>query len=122
MGKIADALRANLRTLAQSDARSLRALDQELQAAAAAAVEPPALPGRAAALALIGKGSFDQQTLATLKGLCRQHGIKGYSKWKKAELVQALQDRGVEPPPRPIASFTKKELVALVNQLMELLA
>ena len=30
MGRIAEALRANLRTIAQSDARSLRALDQEL--------------------------------------------------------------------------------------------
>lgn len=121
MGRIADALRENLRTLAQSDARSLRALDQELQAATAATAAPPELPDRAAALALIGKGSFQQQSVATLKSLCRQHGIRGYSKWKKAELAQALEECGVEPPPRPIESFSKKELVALVKQLMALL-
>ena len=122
MGRIADALRENLRTLAQSDARSLRALDQELQAATAATTAaPPELPDRAAALALIGKGSFQQQSVTTLKSLCRQHGIRGYSKWKKAELAQALEDCGVEPPPRPIESFSKKELVALVKQLMALL-
>lgn len=122
MGRIADALRENLRTIAQSDARSLRALDQDLKAAAATIADPPQLPGRAAALALIGKGSFEQQSVATLKALCRQHGIRGYSTWKKAELVRALAQEGVEPPPRPIESFTKPELVALVKQLMALLA
>jgi len=32
MGQIAEALRSNLRALAESDARSLRGLDQELKA------------------------------------------------------------------------------------------
>ena len=32
MGKIAEALRTNLRSLAESDARNLRDLDQELKA------------------------------------------------------------------------------------------
>lgn len=122
MGRIADALRDNLRTIAQSDARSLRALDQELKAATAAASPPPALSGRDGVQALIGKGSFQQQSVATLRGLCRQHGIRGYSKWKKAELARALEDCGVEPPPRPVESFSKTELVALVKQLMALLA
>jgi hypothetical protein len=35
MGKIAEALRANLRSVAASDARALRANDQELKAATA---------------------------------------------------------------------------------------
>ena len=122
MGRIADALRENLRTIAQSDARSLRALDQELKAATAATCPAPALPGRDAVLALIGKGTFQQQSVATLKALCRQHGIKGYSKWKKAELARVLAEHGVEPPPRPVESFSKTELVALVKQLMALLA
>ena len=33
MGRIADSLRANLREIAQSDARSLREMDAELKAA-----------------------------------------------------------------------------------------
>jgi hypothetical protein len=36
-------------------------------------------------------------------------------------LAQALEQCGVEPPPRPIESFSKKELVVLVKQLMALL-
>lgn len=121
MGRIAEALRANLRTIAQSDARSLRALDQELQRASATTTSA-ALPGAEGVQALLGEGSFAQQTLATLKALCRQHGIKGYSKLKKAELARVLAQNGVEPPPRPVESFSKKELVALVKQLMALLA
>jgi len=123
MGRIADALRENLRTIAQSDARSLRALDQELKAATAATSPPLALSGREAAVqALIGKGSFQQQTRVTLQALCRQHGIKGYSNLNKAELARVLAQHGVEPPPRAVESFSKKELVALVKQLMALLA
>jgi hypothetical protein len=120
MGRIAEALRANLRTIAQSDARTLRALDQELKQASAATTST-ALPGTDSVRALLGKGSFEQQTLATLRGLCRQHGIKGFSKLKKADLARALELHGVEPPPRPVESFSKTELVALVKQLMSLL-
>ena len=120
MGRIAEALRANLRTLAQSDARSLRSLDQELQQASAAA-SASALPSDQSVRALLGKGSFLQQNITTLKGLCRQHGIKNTSKLKKAELAAVLEQHGVEPPPRPVESLSKLELVALVKQLMALL-
>ena len=46
MGKIAEALRANLQSIAQSDARSLRELDQELFNAKAAARSTPTYPSR----------------------------------------------------------------------------
>lgn len=121
MGRIAEALRANLRTIAQSDARSLRALDQELQQASAAAAGA-ALPGGQPVQALLGKGTFAQQTVTTLRSLCKQHGIKGFSKFNKAELARVLEQHGVEPPPRPVESFNKSELVSLVKQLMALLA
>lgn len=121
MGRIAEALRANLRTIAQSDARSLRALDQELQQAGAAA-KGTALPGPHHVQALLGKGSFDQQPVSTLKALCKQHGIKGFSKLKKAELALVLEQHGVEAPPRPVESLSRAELVTLVKQLMALLA
>ena len=120
MGRIAEALQANLRTLAQSDARTLRALDEELQQARES-ISPPELPGRGQLKALLGKGSFQQQTLASLRALCREHGIKGYSKLKKAELASLLELKGVEPPPPPVESFTKSQLVALVKQLFAML-
>ena len=121
MGKIAEALRANLKAVAQSDARALRELDQELKAATTAIGTPAstALGGRADVKALLGQGSFQQQTVKTLKQLCRQHQIRGFSKLKKTELCKALTEQGITPPPRPLESFTKKELIALVRQLLE---
>ena len=118
MGKIAEALRANLQTIAQSDARSLRELDQELFNAKAAVRSTPQLQGQQQLKALLGKGSFQQQTVATLKRLCKENGISGYSKLRKAELAKELERHGVEPPPRPLESFTRKELIALVRQLI----
>ena len=118
MGKIAEALRANLQTIAQSDARSLRELDQELFNAKAAVRSTPQLQGREQLKALLGKGSFQQQTVANLKRLCKENGISGYSKLRKAELANELERHDVEPPPRPLESFTRKELIALVRQLI----
>jgi hypothetical protein len=95
-------------------------VDTHLQRTAQA-IEDLTSPAREAggnALALLGRGSFQQQSVATLKGLCKQHGIKGYSKLKKPALAAVLEQHGVEPPPRPLESFTKKELVGLVRQLL----
>jgi hypothetical protein len=76
-------------------------------------------PGNAQApKALPGKGSFLKQSVASLRLLCREHGIKGTSKLQKAALAKVLEDHGVTPPPPPLESFTKKELVALVRQLL----
>ena len=119
MGKIAEALRANLQTIAQSDARSLRELDQELFNAKAAVRSTPQLQGREQLKALLGQGSFQQQMVATLKRLCKENGISGYSKLRKAELAKELERHGVEPPPRPLESLSKKELITLVKQLLE---
>ena len=119
MGKIAEALRANLQTIAQSDARSLRELDQELFNAKAAVRSTPQTQGREQLKTLLGQGSFQQQTVATLKRLCKENGISGYSKLRKAELAKELERHGVEPPPRPLENFKKDELIALVKQLLE---
>ena len=122
MGQIADALRNNLRSLAESDARSLRELDQELKLSALHTTQSPsqpALPKRPDIKALLGGGTFQQQTVATLKRLCRENGIKGFSKLRKAELAERLTAEGVSPPPRPLERFSKKELIALVKQLLE---
>ena len=86
MGKIAEALRSNLQSIAQSDARTLRELDQELSAATAAigSEKQAVLHGLTEVKALLGNGSFNQQTVAVLISLCRKNGLKGYSKLKKA--------------------------------------
>ena len=120
MGKIAEALRSNLQSIAQSDARTLRELDQELSAATAAVgTEKHAeLTGLTEVKALLGSSSFDQQTVAVLKNLCRKHGLKGYSKLNKADLAVLLSSSGVQPPPRPLERFSKKELVSLLRQIL----
>ena len=119
MGQIAEALRSNLRSLAESDARSLRELDQELSALRTSQPpSQPALPKRPDVKALLGGGTFQQQTVATLKKLCKQHGIKGFSKLKKLELCKALEAEGVQPPPPLLESFSKKELLAMLKQVL----
>lgn len=81
MGRIADALRSNLRELARSDARSLRGLDAELRAAAAGGAAEPV-----AALA----ENLEQLTVQQLKARCRAAGLSRYSQLKKTELVALL--------------------------------
>ena len=119
MGRIADALRATLKTVAESDARALRDLDQKLRRVSDAEQPTSAsLPGQVDAKALLGGGSFHQQTVAHLKLLCKVNGITGYSKLKKAELCQALEARGVQSPPPPLESFSKKQLVAMLKTVL----
>jgi len=35
-----------------------------------------------------------------------------------ADLARVLEQHGVEPPHRPLESFSKRELIALVRQLL----
>ena len=73
--QIAEALRANLQKVAQSDARSLRALEEGLENIRAAdASSEKLLPE--SVKALIGPGTFDKQTNKTLQSLCKENGVK----------------------------------------------
>ena len=116
---IADLLEATSRELAGTDARVYRRVGEHLQRTSQA-IEELSSPAESSnrTQALLGKGSFLQQSVATLKGLCKQNGIPGYSKLKKAELASVLEQHGLEPPPRPLESFSKKELIGLVRQLL----
>ena len=119
MGRLAEALRANLKSVAASDARALREIDQELKAATSGVVPTETqLTGQVDAKALLDKGSFKQQSVTSLKRLCKQNGIKGFSKLKKAELCKTLEAQGVQAPPPPLESFSKKELVAMLKKLL----
>ena len=119
MGKIADALKANLRELASSDARSLREIDHELRNASQPANANKLLYSPDKLKQLVGKGSFKKQTVATLKKICREHKITGYSKLKKNELCIELEKNNIEPPPPPLESFSKKELISLIKQIID---
>ena len=119
MGRLAEALRANLKSVAESDARALREIDQELKAATSGFVPSEAqLSGQVDAKTLLGKGTFKQQTVTTLRRICKDNGIKGFSKLKKAELCKILEDQGIQAPTPPLESFSKKELVAMLKKVM----
>jgi len=117
---IADLLEATTRELAGTDARVYRRVGEHISKTAAVAEElnDNSNTNRKAAPALLGTGSFKQQSLKTLRGLCKENGIKGYSKLNKSSLTEVLEAHGVTPPPRPLESMTKKELIALVRALM----
>ena len=117
---IADLLEQSHRELAGTDARVYRRVADHLQRSSAALhdLQDPQPGGTQARKVLLGKGSFLQQSAASLKRLCKEHGIKGYSKLQKASLAELLERHGVTPPAPPLESFTKKELIALVRQLL----
>ena len=117
---LADLLEQTNRDLAGTDARVYRRVADHLQRSSSAleALQDGQPGGTQAPQALLGKGSFQKLTVASLKRLCREHGIKGTSKLQKAALAKVLEDHGVTPPPPPLDSFSKKELIALVRQLL----
>lgn len=86
MGKIAEALRANLRELAQADARMLRELDGVLPAAQS---PPPAVAG-------ILPDGLDALSVPALRGICKQKGLKGYSRLPKPTLIARLRGGEVQ--------------------------
>lgn len=117
---IADLLEQTNRELAGTDARVYRRVAEHLQRTGAALQslqdgEPPESPARKA---LLGQGSFLKQSVASLKRLCKENGIKGYTRLQKPALAELLESHGVTPPPPPLESFSKKELIALVRQLL----
>ena len=81
MGKIAEALRANLRELAQADARMLRELDGALPLMVQT---EPRLAGELA-------DGLDRLGVKELKTLCKERGFKGYTSLTKAALIQRLR-------------------------------
>ena len=96
MGRIADSLRANLREVAKSDARSLKEMDEELRTTTQLSGIPQ-LKQSNKVKALLGQASWDQ-TNKTLKDLCRKNGIKGFSTLKKAGLVTLLKKKWNNTP------------------------
>ncbi len=86
MGKIAEALRANLRELAQADARMWRELDGALPLMAQT---EPRVAGELAE-------GLDRLGVKELKALCKERGFRGFTSLTKAALIQRL--RGGEAP------------------------
>jgi hypothetical protein len=96
MGRIAEALRSNLRELAQADARLLRELDGALPA-----------------------DGLEELTIKQLKERCRQRGLKGTSGLRKADLISRLRD--VPSAPAALRGSKPNGLEARLDRMEALL-
>lgn len=98
MGEITDTLRANLRELAQSDARLLRELDAAIPGSSASAEAIPAADRVATGSVARLDDGLERLSLKELKELCKQRRIKGIAKLKKDELIALLRGGGPSSP------------------------
>jgi hypothetical protein len=117
---IADLLEQANRELAGTDARVYSRVGEHLKRTGAAleSLQGAEKSESAATKSLVGEGSFLQQSVANLKQLCKDNGIKGYSRLQKKAQAEIREWQGVTPPPPPLESLTKKPLIALVRQLL----
>ena len=60
--------------------------------------------------------TYDKQTRKSLENHCKAHGISGYSRLNKKQIVSLLQGNKIPPPPVPIEALTKAELIELLRQ------
>ncbi|MCP9775111.1 Rho termination factor N-terminal domain-containing protein [Cyanobium sp. WAJ14-Wanaka] len=71
-----------------------------------------------AALAPIVKGDLALLPVTELKRLCSRTGLKGYSKYKKQELISLLKAIGVTAPPLQVKKLTRSQLEAIANAVL----
>lgn len=122
---LADLFLQASRSLARSDARLYRSVDRHLsrtreilrQAEAATGAMPQELAAPSPPL-LLGAPSYERQTRQSLQALCRQHGVRGYSRMSKALMIQRLREKGITAPPVPIEALSKPELLSLLRDLL----
>jgi hypothetical protein len=100
MGQITDALRRHLRDIAHSDARSLRAIGEVIQSESPPASQSPRTDDEEDRT---NREKLLQLPRAKLYSLCREKGLQGLSKAKKAELIEALLSDAASPTPPPLS-------------------
>ncbi|SAY39428.1 DNA-directed RNA polymerase beta' subunit,cyanobacterial form (EC 2.7.7.6) [Candidatus Synechococcus spongiarum] len=67
--------------------------------------------------ALLGAGELSTMMVKALQDLCRCHGLKGYTQWKKLELCRRLERAGVTAPPPTLQDLKAEQLIELVEKL-----
>jgi hypothetical protein len=70
------------------------------------------------ALAPLVKGDLALLPITDLKRLCSRAGLKGYSKYKKAELVSLLKVSGVTAPPLQVKKLSRAQLEAIASAVL----
>ena len=67
--------------------------------------------------ALLGVGELSTMMVKALQDLCRRHGLKGYTQWKKPELCRKLERAGITAPPPALQDLKTEQLIDLVEML-----
>ena len=67
--------------------------------------------------ALLGMVPLSTMMVKALQDLCRQHGLKGYTQWKKTDLCRRLERAGVTAPPPALQDLKADKLIELVEKL-----
>ena len=70
------------------------------------------------ALAPLVKGDLALLPVTDLKRLCSRAWLKGYSKYKKAELVSLLKVSGVTAPPLQVKKLSRAQLEAIASAVL----
>jgi hypothetical protein len=124
---LADLFLQASRSLAHSDARLYRSVDRHLsrtreilRQAEAETGELPLENSASSPQLLFGAPSFERQTRKSLVTLCKQHGVRGYSRMSKAKMIQYLQQAGVVAPPLPVEALSKGEMLTLLRNLLSI--
>jgi hypothetical protein len=120
---LADLFLQASRELAHSDARLYRSVDRHLRRTrkilTQAEAEPDGVPHPSPPVALLlGEPSFQRQTRQSMETLCKQHGIRGYSRMSKATMIVRLKEAGVAEPPVPMEVLSKGELLELLRAVL----
>ena len=77
-----------------------------------------ALENLETALAPLVHGDLAFLTVTDLRDLCKGAGLKGYSKYKKSELVSLLKARGVAAPPLQVKKLSRAQLEAIASAVL----
>lgn len=121
---IADLFLAASQELAASDARLYRSLDRHLKRTRELLDREN---DQSVGLTLSSKDncvisvmpSYDRQTRRSLQDLCRQHGIKGYSKMTKKAMIDCLIEKGINAPQVPLEALSKAELIDALRRIIQ---
>jgi len=123
---LADLFLQASRSLAHSDARLYRSVDRHLsrtreilRRAEAISDGPPLETAASSPRLLLSAPTYERQTRRSLEALCREHGIRGYSRMSKATMIQRLQEAGVAAPPVPMEALSKAELLSLLRDVLD---
>lgn len=122
-GSLADLFLAANQELARSDARIYRSVDRHLKKVREIldSTEDSVSGGGGAALLPQSdfteiEPSFYRQTRQSLQQICREHGVTGFHRMNKDQMIEELIGRGVPVPPVPLEALTKSELIQLLRQ------